>query len=508
MLYNKVIFKLDVYNTYFTIQILDRYFNDLIEYVANKFTLKDFIFDKRIKRMVLVGTKEYFIHDKKTNTYRFVIGALKDTLGYLGSKGIKQHNIEVKKHTVENVVPVKFKWLKSRVLRDYQEEAVEGLKDKTVGLIDMPTGYGKGSILNYLFKIWGKRVALLILPKYVEKWIIEMKQLLLLEDEEILLIQGSDMIKKLSLTSRRELNRRPYKVVVMSITTITNYLTAYEEGKLEDYVISPDKLMEHLGCGVLCNDESHQHFHALLRATLYFNVQHLIGSSATLDNNRRELKFIYSMLFPVNTRTSNLVKRVGYVDVSAVNYMFPYHTKIKYMGVKGYSHVIFEQSVMKQYRLLKYYIEMITDLVEEYYIANKQDKDDKLLIFASTVDMCTYITNYLKNKFNKLTVSRYVEQDDYNNIMTSNITVSTLGSAGTALDIPKLITVINTVSVSSLQSNLQSLGRLRKIEGRELWYVYTYTRAIPNQYKLHLDRKNTIKNTVKQYYERNYKLNL
>ena len=79
--------------------------------------------------------------------------------------------------------------------------------------------------------------------------------------------------------------------------------------------------------------------------------------------------------------------------------------------------------------------------------------------------MCTIITNYLKNKYKEFKVNRYVENDPYSNLMDGDIVVSTLGSSGTAIDKPNLTNVALTTAIDSLQSNVQSLGRLRELDG-------------------------------------------
>ena len=72
------------------------------------------------------------------------------------------------------------------------------------------------------------------------------------------------------------------------------------------------------------------------------------------------------------------------------------------------------------------------------------------------------------------------------------------------LSVPKLITVINTISMASLQANIQTMGRLRKIPDREVWYLYTYCSMIPNQKNMHKIRRDTIMNRAKYIYYTEY----
>jgi len=51
-------------------------------------------------------------------------------------------------------------------------------------------------------------------------------------------------------------------------------------------------------------------------------------------------------------------------------------------------------------------------------------------------------------------------------MLTGDIVISTNGSTGTAIDIPGLITAIQTVPISDKQLNIQALGSKRKTRRR------------------------------------------
>lgn len=151
---------------------------------------------------------------------------------------------------------------------------------------------------------------------------------------------------------------------------------------------------------------------------------------------------------------------------------------------------------MKSKYFMRNYFNMIFHYVEKDYIKRKQD-GERLLVFMASIALCTAFTNYLKDKYPSMDIRRYVEDDPYENILNAEISVSTVISASTAVDIPKLITVINTISMASLQANLQTMGRLRKIPGRDVWYDYIYCPQIPNQKHMHKIRRDTIKDKAK-----------
>ena len=68
------------------------------------------------------------------------------------------------------------------------------------------------------------------------------------------------------------------------------------------------------------------------------------------------------------------------------------------------------------------------------------------------------------------------------------------------MDIPNLITTIQTVNVDSVAANLQTLGRLRDIKGKRMDFVYTWSSDIKqhktynyNRLKLFMRRAKHIK---------------
>jgi len=60
----------------------------------------------------------------------------------------------------------------------------------------------------------------------------------------------------------------------------------------------------------------------------------------------------------------------------------------------------------------------------------------------------------------------------------------------------------------SLQANVQALGRLREIKGRDVTYYYTYSSNIPSQYKLHQTRKSVTEHLAKQYLFEDYPIRI
>ena len=501
-----IILKIYVHKTHIVLRTDSYYVTTILDTVCDKLTTYKYIWNPKTKKNIREKDKGYFAVNREIGEYRFPISIFRDILLTLGSNGLRREYIEVNYVEPAESTPIEFKWNEKYIPRDYQNDYVNILTGEDyprIALIDLNVGYGKGLILMRTLWTLKKKTAILVLPKYVDKWISDVKMYSDVTDDEIYVVQGGGSLERLCNLHPEERN---FKFIIFSMVTITNYITDHEDGTLTLDVPTPDKLMDHLGISVLANDESHQHFHALYKAVMYFNVERVIGMTATLVSNRNDMNKVYGMLFPNSSRISNLVKHEPYANVEAVQYELNAWKKVRYKTNQGYSHVTYEDYIMSHNFFLNSYLEMIDVFFKKRYLNNRMP-GDKGLIFCSTVRMCTIVANYLKDKYKELSIGTYVESDSYESIMTNDVSVSTLGSASTGLDIKGLTTVINTISVTSMQSNLQSLGRLRKIEGRELWYVYLYCKNIPTQIKMHKDRRMAIEKTVKSYvYTTYYKI--
>jgi len=111
--------------------------------------------------------------------------------------------------------------------REYQKLYIESIVNSKLPrlLVDLYTGYGKTFIANASLIERGKKIGIVVLPRYIDKWIDDVKKYTDIKDDEILLIKGSDSIRYISSAPDQELDK--YKVVIFSLTTLRNYLSNY-----------------------------------------------------------------------------------------------------------------------------------------------------------------------------------------------------------------------------------------------------------------------------------------
>lgn len=351
------------------------------------------------------------------------------------------------------------------------------------------------------YAIVKNRMTTAVLTKsgYLEKWVDDLNKYMLLEENDIYVLQGYDSIVK--LLDMKASDRNSYKFFVMSMRTMQNYVESYMEDS-NSVPVPPEELLRYLKIGTILNDESHQEFASLFKILLFLDPKRLIGLSATMESDDAKTNYMYRLIYPLEDRASNLVKYIKYINVKAVSYNLA-KFRIKYKTPMGYNHIMFEKSIMQFPKALQHYMEMLIYYIETEYIAYRE-QGDKCLIFFASIDMCTLFTNYLASKYNKLDVRRYTQDDPYDNVLSADICISTNKSAGTAVDIPNLITAIQTVSISSTQPNIQAAGRLREIEGKTMRYICLYSSDLSVHKKMNMRRRKALEDIYKTYTDDRY----
>jgi intein/homing endonuclease len=358
------------------------------------------------------------------------------------------------------------------------------------------------SALTAIAKI-EKIPCIVVRPAYIDKWVEDLIKTYGLTVDDIMVIQGGKHLTAfLTKVSEGSLE---YKAVIISNRTFQLWLTMYERMKDDTlemgYAIPPYEFFEFANCGVRLIDEVHQDFHFNFKLDLYTNVEYSISLSATLITNDPFIRNMHDIAYPIKDRCASppLDK---YINSFAVHYRFKNPDKIRTMeyGSKNYSHGAFEKSISKHVPTFYAYLGLIDYTLDIGFIQSTK-KNKKCIIFAYSVDMCTKIAEHLENKYPDFIVNRYVADDDYGDLMNGDIIVSTLGSAGTAVDIPNLTNVILTTAIDSIQSNVQSLGRLRKLDNgdTDTQFHYFVCSDVPKHLEYHTRKKEMLAQRAKSF---------
>ncbi len=451
-------------------------------------------YNKEFKRFM--PGKIYVGMTLDNSEYRFHVNQLHSFIAFIRDKGLTLTVDNITKIDLYEPARLTYPTHITKELRDYQSKAIDHIVNKDTKqltrFLGLPTGTGKTFTGLYACATLGKRVVIIILPNYISKWVLDIQENLGVSIDSIITVQGSGQLRGLIDLAQQGILNKDY--IIISIRTMQNYIDFYESYPQvceDDYGCLPDDFYKILQAGTVLIDETHQHFYAVYKTILYMHVSMLISLSATLISDDNLISKIHNIVYPKEIRYDDLLME-KYIYVYAVDYSYRNFLirkiQTREFGRKEYSHNAYEKSIMrnKEYTLTAY-LGMIVYMVRHSYM-DRRVPGDRLLVYASTIQMCGYICKCLKDHFPELDVRTYTQDDSYDNVMNADITVSNIQKAGTALDIPNLIAVIQTISISSSVSNLQSLGRLRKLKDKEVRYYYLYCSNIEKHKDYHQKR--------------------
>lgn len=390
-------------------------------------------------------------------------------------------------------VPTSFKIRDGWALRDIQIPIYNFLLDNPIGskLVPVNMGVGKTAISLITTGTIKHRLAVVILPGFIDKWHSDILKIHEVNSSDILLIQGSKSL--IALIQMAKDNSLSYDYFVISSTTMQNYISAYESDPtlcVDMYGCAPIDLFPLLGVGVMINDETHMAFHALYKIILHTNVRFHIGLSGTLVSDDPVITRAHKIVYPKErTYGDTLIEK--YIDIYPISYTVSErnrkYVKTKNFGSPNYSHTAFEKSILKNKFLKDNYTKLIKATLDDYYIDEYQ-ANDKAVIFVAMIEMVNHLFKEFTELYPEKKVVRYCENDSYDEMLTGDIIVTTPGSLGTGIDVPNLRVGIQTVNISATAMNLQNLGRLRKLPDRDVKFCYLYAENIPKQKEYHRRR--------------------
>lgn len=381
----------------------------------------------------------------------------------LQANGIWSHQMEIITHPIWEFPQANFQALDTREPAPWQVNEIDYLmEDKhRTKLLTMQTGKGKTYCsLQAIARRNTPVFMLLTMETYIQKWIIDVKESLGVDAR---VIKGSDELIKLI----RDAKKGPVEdFIICSTATYRRYIKAYEDGERieETYGCHPYAFFKLLNRGLVLRDEVHEHFHANYLIDVYTHVPLTISLTATLEDDNPFIEERMNIMFPFYMRPP----RSPY-DRYAIAKAYFYSIKPNHMkslrwiqhGKGFYNHGLYESCILKYPHLLESYCKIIYNIAQKDYFVRKRE-GQKLLIFCARVEMCSKVRDFFRRCQPTLTINKYTNEDSTEVLYNSDIVISTLLSAGTAVDIEDLINVILTPAIRSKRQNSQSLGRLRK----------------------------------------------
>lgn len=427
--------------------------------------------------------------------FRFHINQLKDFQLHLEFNNFRGDMVEIFQLPIPDCADADFivqsKWSD----REHQVPVIEYLtKDAPPfsKFVDLQTGKGKSYCSMRGGEKYGVRIGIVVKPMYLDKWVEDIHRTYEIAVEDIVVVRGSKHLMALLLAA--EAGDLTAKIVIISNKTFQNWIKLYEKFKEETldmgYACLPEQWCEHLGIGYRLIDEVHQDFHLNFKLDLYTNVARSLALSATMISDDDFINKMYEIAYPAYSRYKGPAYD-KYIAAKAVIYRLKQPNEVRYKDPisKNYSHHVYEQWILRNEQRTANYFDLINQVVKGAYI-DKKKAGQRMAVYCASIEMCTLVTAYLKKKYPSLDIRRYVGEDPYEDLMEPDIRVTTLGSAGTAVDIPDLLVVLLTTCVASSQGNVQGLGRLRKLsDGSLTEFYYFVCEDVSKQIEYHEKKK-------------------
>nr|DAL03175.1 MAG TPA: Cas system-associated protein [Caudoviricetes sp.] len=351
--------------------------------------------------------------------------------------------------------------------------------------LNLPPGEGKTAItITALTYMKVKPLIITHRTNIAQQWIESFLKFTNINESEILVIRGSDKLKKAILDDKY----KKYKVFLLSHGTIKSYCSKYGWNSLQN-------LCDQLGVGVKVIDEAHSNFENTLHIDYYTNVRKTIYLTATLNRSdwkeNRVLNNAFSKVpkFGKN-KTSAPERHIVYtgvfydsrpssIDIANSKNYYGFN-KIKFAEYCEHSEIFYDTLIKT--------MDMIVN------------NEGKKLILLSKITTIDETVNRLREYYPSLNIYPYhskVNMDLYEMAEKADIIVSTTSSMKEGIDIYGLRYTIMCEAYSSAVQAEQASGRLRPYApdpSKKCYYIELVDKGFPAVYNMYKKRLKIFKN--------------
>jgi hypothetical protein len=342
--------------------------------------------------------------------------------------------------------------------------------------LSLDVGYGKTFCTIYAGA--QLRIPMLIICRTLGKqWVDFIHEYTYLHDDEVVEIVGSDSIRKL-------LNKEADGVFyVASIDTLRSY---YQQGG------SLQELSDHLGIGIKAFDEAHLNYVANMMIDVNMAVEHTVYLTATNGRSDKIQDRLFKTIFrfvPISGVDTHTLKQ--YYNIRYVNYnTFPRPDHVSYCSARrgfnahNYATYIFNNHTRKTffYGLIRRYVKQVVEA----------DPEARILVVLDRLADIQSVHDIMTNDL-KISVGRYCtlisNADEKEKELQKQVVLTTIGSGVVGKDIKNLRLVLATTAFSSPIITRQLLGRLRYLEGRQVYYFDFIDEGFPAMERQRRGRK-------------------
>lgn len=488
-------FEIDIFSHHFVVKNMSPAGQNIAKKFARNYIEYNWV--RQNGRNMKVGVQTYAAYIYNKNVIHFHIGQYKAWKEYLLDVGVPEHGYTEVTYGFVEPEPLNCEITKDKTPRDYQSEIFHTYLNKPEPswrkFVGIDPGRGKTYLASWAASEYNYRIVGFLMPMFLKKWPGDLIENLGMDKSDILCVKGSAQL--MDLIARAIEGTLTEKAILISNRTYMNYINLYEKhgDKILDmgYDCTPPQFCQIIRAGTRIMDEVHEQFYSMFKIDLYTHIPRAISLSATLEDDDEFIEQMYEIAYPTAERCP-IVVRAKYINSYALRYRIKggENFATTEYGSTMYSHTAFEKNfyTKKHGHLLKPYLDLIDNRLNERFL-KRYEPGQKCLIYASSIQMCTTITEHLKKKYHELDVRRYVAEDPYENLMDADVAVSTLGSAGTGHDIKGLISVIMTNSLRARKKNIQGPGRLRETPGVQMEFEYFTCMDVPKQVEYHISKE-------------------
>lgn len=447
------------------------------------------VFDQKTRRMLnTVEIKKRFFISTHDKTELFIHRhCFDDLMAYLTSEGITDYKITHKGGFVGDAISPAIQ--DKFIAKPYQEVIIKAATgpSHTTG-IKLYTGGGKTFCSLAAAAQLKTRTEVCVAPKFFGIWIEALADTYKEGTYSVECVSGSKALR--DLIDRATRNESLADFIIISNVTYRAYIESYERfgefGMREiGYSVPPMAFHEVARIGLQINDEIQDDPGLVFKTDCITNIPKQLYLSATPYTGNDHLTRMINKMLPPELDAPIPPPDV-YAEAVCVLYNDHKVTKKDYTGYKNaYSHIAYEKSLLKDKTRRDRYFKMIADVIERSFV-NTREPGQKALVFCAMVEFIDKFLVYLKQRFPEIQIGKYVAETAYEELLNNDITVTTIKSAGTGVDIRNVRELILTHATNSKRDNIQILGRARRLKDfpdATPRFLYFACMQIPQQLK-------------------------
>lgn len=414
------------------------------------------------------GTTKYY-HEENRETFRFPRYFLNKFIKYFKPKF---GNLEIIKHDPIPKRSINIKIKDTFKDRPEHDAALKHLMNcsYTMRMNNLQTGMGK-TYCGIKTITWLDGPAIIMCDGLFDQWIQSFLKFTTVQKSDIHLLCGFNSILDLF-----EKDLRP-KIIIASIPTLRNYVNHEQYAYTQLPTLTT--LLEIQQTHVKLWDEAHLNFAFMIKCDLISNVAHNLYLTATPRRNSHNEQQIYSTAYPPSIiGGGNTYHR--YVDITMVLSNYPVRANYrKYVSTKyGYNNLKFEGVILNTPDALRRWDDDFVQVFRQTYLQHNEPGTNQCLIYISTKRMAEHVKRMLADVIAPLYDTRtYLSEDPIFNLQEADICICTPKSCGTGKDLPRLVTIINTISTQAETTIEQMLGRIRFLGEHQTYRFADITNA-------------------------------